>query len=256
MQLRGKRVLITGAGSGIGEAGARLFLEEGAQVVASGREAAKLEAAAAALRHAGFLVSAIVADLSDASAARDLVNQAATLLGGLDVLWCNAGMMGPGEIEHLAEEHYAPTIATNLNAVMLECGEAIAYMRAAGGGSIVVTSSTSGIVGAMGSPIYSASKFGVIGWVKSLAQRVARDGIRVNAVCPGPTATPQMLQVMRDGSGTLSGAEYSANLLAGIPLGRLGTPVEVAQAALWLASDASSYVTGTAIPVDGGYTCR
>lgn len=256
LQLRGKKVLITGAGSGIGEAGVRLFVAEGARVVATGRNADKL--AAASLRHGdlGKAIQTIVADLSSEDASRDVVQRATDLLGGLDILWCNAGIMGPGAIERLRADDYRPTVDTNLVSVMVSCGEAIRPMREAGGGSIVVTSSTSGLVGAMGSPIYSASKFGVLGWVKSLAQRVAADGIRVNAVCPGATATPQMLQVMHDGSGDLSGPAYSQRLLSGIPLGRLGAPEELAQAALWLASDASSYVTGVALPVDGGYTCQ
>jgi len=256
MKLRGKKVLITGAGSGIGEAGVHLFAQEGARIVATGRDAGKIEALAAAMKSKNIAIDTIVADLTDEEASRDVVNRAAALMGGLEILWCNAGTMGPGEIEHLDHSHYGPTMAANLTSVMLSCGEAIDHMRSAGGGSIVVTSSTSGLVGAMGSPIYSASKFGVIGWVKSLAQRLATEGIRVNAVCPGPTATPQMLSVMEKGSGKLSGADYSRILLSGIPLGRLGDPLELAQAALWLASDDSSYVTGVAMPVDGGYTCR
>jgi NAD(P)-dependent dehydrogenase (short-subunit alcohol dehydrogenase family) len=255
-RLAGKTALITGAASGIGEAGVKLFLQEGARVAGTSRDRAKLDRLKAQFADAGQGFAMIEADLSDLEDARRVVHETVEKIGGIDILWCNAGMMGPGGIEHITQRDIDETMITNLTSIMISCGEAIPYMRARGGGTIVITSSTSGLVGSTGSPIYAASKFGVIGWAKSLALRLAGDGIRVNILCPGPTATPQMRRVMDEGSGKMSGPEYSEMVLSGVPLGRLGRPDEQARAALWLASDESSFVTGAALPVDGGYTCR
>ncbi|SEH19171.1 Enoyl-(Acyl carrier protein) reductase [Sphingopyxis sp. YR583] len=169
--MAGKRVPIIGAGSGIGEAGVRLFLAAG-HVVASGRDRHKLES------------------------------------------WRSLCAAQHERSRRIARRH--------------ELGV--------------------GLVGAIDSSIYSASKSGVIGWIKSLVQRVAADCIRAAAICPGHIATTQMLDVMRCGSGNLDGRAFSRKLLEGISLGRLGLPGEVAKAVLWLASDRSTFVTGTAIP--------
>ena len=129
-------------------------------------------------------------------------------------------------------------------------------MRARGGGSIIITASTSGLVGSISGPVYTATKFAVVGYVKSLAQRLAPDHIRVNAVCPGATATPLLRHTMENGTSAMSGAEYTSRILSSIPMARLAEPREIAHGALFLASDYSTYVTGIALPVDGGFTSR
>jgi NAD(P)-dependent dehydrogenase (short-subunit alcohol dehydrogenase family) len=256
MRLHGKKILITGGAAGIGEAGVLLFVEQGASVAIVDRDRQSLDDIVCKGRALGGPVEALVADLADPEESRRVVREAASVLGGLDVIWCNAGVAGPAEIDGLSTEAYELTIAVNQTSVVMSCTEALPYLRKSGRGSIIITSSISGIVGALSSPTYSASKFAVVGWAKSLAQRVAPDAIRVNAICPGPCMTPLMKAAIKDGAGGLSGPEYFQRLTSGVPLGRLADPIEIAHAALWLASDESSFVTGVALPVDGGYTCR
>jgi NAD(P)-dependent dehydrogenase (short-subunit alcohol dehydrogenase family) len=255
MRLKGKKILITGAASGIGLAGAVLMAREGATVALVDRDDAVIEAARQ-IAASGATAHAIVADLSGVERSRQAVRDAAIALGGLTCLWCNAGVPGPIDIENIEPAAYEFTVAINQTAVVMMSSAAIPLLRENGGGSIVITSSTSGLVGALSSPSYSASKFAVIGWTKSLAQRVAQDGIRVNAICPGPVLTPMMRHALAEGAGGMSGEEYGKRLVAGVPLGRLADPDEIAQAALWLMSDEASYVTGIALPIDGGHTCR
>ncbi|MES2496486.1 MAG: SDR family NAD(P)-dependent oxidoreductase [Pseudomonadota bacterium] len=254
MRLQGKLAIVTAAASGMGRAGVQRFVREGARVAAIDFNAAALDALVAEI--GADKVIPIVADLSTADGARDSINQAAEALGGVDILWAHAGMPGPASVEDLDMAAYDKAIALNITSAALGAGQAAPHMRKRGGGSIIFTSSISGLVGSMMSPIYSAAKWGVVGLTKSLALALAADGIRVNVVCPGLADTP-----MKEGFTGRSGdpAEAAANeakIVAAVPMGRLVKPGEVADAALWLASDEASFVTGVAIPVDGGFTAR
>lgn len=250
MRLNGKRVIVTAAASGMGRAGCEIFAREGARVVAVDVNPAVEEVAAGL----GGKVSAVVADLSSTGAVRDALGKAAASLGGLDVLWSHVGAAGSGDVENLTDEDFDFAVRLNLASAMFSAGAVIPHMTS--GGSIIFTSSVSGLVGSPFSPLYSAVKTGVVGLARSLALRYAAKGIRVNAICPGPIDTPMLPQFVGRSGDAKEAAANRERLLAAIPLGRLGVAQDIANAALWLASDDASFVTGVALPVDGGYTAR
>jgi NAD(P)-dependent dehydrogenase (short-subunit alcohol dehydrogenase family) len=257
MRLAGKLAVITAAASGMGRAGVELFVREGARVVAVDVDANKLDALVAEFRAKGADVQGVVADLTKVEACKQFVDDAAKLLGGIDILWNHAGMPGPAGVENLDMQAYETAHALNVTSGIIASGQVISHMRKRGGGSIIFTASVSGIVGSMLSPIYSSQKFAVVGLTMSLAQRFAPDKVRVNAICPGPIDTAMLPGFLaRDGGGANELAANTQKVLAAIPMGRVGRPEEIAHAALWLASDDSSYVTGIALPVDGGMVCR
>lgn len=256
MRLKGKLAVVTAAASGMGRAGCRLFAEQGATVAAVDIDAERLRAVVAEVEAAGGRAHGIVADLGSPAGCKEAVAQGAERLGGLDILWSHAGTPGPAAVEDVDLAEYEAAIGLNLTSALVCAGEAAPHMRRRGGGAIVFTASVSGLVGSMFSPIYSAAKFGVVGLTKSLAQRFAPDGIRVNVVCPGLTDTPMLPLFLGRGDDSRSLEENRRKVMAAVPLGRVGRPEEMAQAALWLASDDASYVTGVALPVDGGFTCR
>ena len=256
MRLKDKLVVVTAAASGMGRAGVELFLREGARVAAVDINGRALAEMATAMRAKGGAVETVQADLSQPDDVRRSINDSAARLGGIDVLWAHAGTPGPGGVEDLDLPAYRIALDLNLTSAILSAGAAVAHMRTRGGGSVIFTSSVSGLVGSMFSPVYSAAKFAIVGLTKSLALRFAPDGIRVNVICPGLADTP-----MQTGFTGRSGdpAEAQANLaryLTTVPMGRLCRPEEAAHAALWLASDDASFVTGVALPVDGGFTAR
>lgn len=253
MRLKGKLAVITAAASGMGREGVRHFVREGAKVAAVDINRPSLDALA---REFPGYVTAIQADLSTADGARNSINDAAKALGGIDVLWAHAGTPGPASVEGLDMKQYQLAMDLNVTSAILAAGEAAGYMRKRGGGSIIFTSSVSGIVGSMFSPIYSTAKFAVVGLGKSLALGFGPDKIRVNVLCPGLTETPMMNGFVSRSGDPKELEANSAKFLAAIPLGRFGHAEDVAKAALWLASDESAYVTGVALPIDGGYTAR
>jgi NAD(P)-dependent dehydrogenase (short-subunit alcohol dehydrogenase family) len=256
MRLANKLAVVTAAASGMGRAGVELFLREGAKVAAVDVNRDALQKLAADMKVKGHDIAIVVADLSKPEEMRRSVNDAAEALGGIDIMWAHAGTPGPGGVENLDLAAYETALALNITSATLAAGEVIGHMRKRGGGSLIFTASVSGLVGSMFSPVYSAAKFAVVGLTKSLAQRFAPDGVRVNVVCPGLADTP-MKTGFTGRSGDPKEAEANqARLLASVPMGRLCKPEEAAYAALWLASDEASFVTGVALPVDGGFTAR
>ncbi len=256
MRLKNKLAVISAAASGMGRAGCELFAREGAKIAAVDINQKGLDEVVDAVKAAGGEARGFVADLSREEDCRRYIGEAADWLGGLDILWAHAGTPGPAAVEDIDIGEYDKAIMLNLTQALLSAGAAAPHMRRRGGGSVVFTASVSGLVGSMFSPVYSAAKFGVVGLTKSLAQRFAPDRIRVNVVCPGPTETPMLPQFVGRVNDPAVIEENKRKLMAAIPLGRVGLPEEMAEAALWLASDHSSYVTGVALPVDGGFTAR
>lgn len=256
MRLKDKLAIITGAASGMGRAGLDLFAREGATVVAVDVNAERLEAVVAETRSRHPRVHALVADLTLRHQMRSIIHEAAALMGGLDILWNNAGMAGPAEVEGLDDSAYDRSMELNVTSGILGSAEAASYMRKRGGGSIVFTSSVSGVVGSQLSPTYSAAKFAVVGFAKSLALRLAADNIRVNAICPGMTETGMLSTFMDRNHDPETIARNTKAFVASTPLGRIARPEEIAHAALWLASDDASFVTGVALSVDGGLSAK
>lgn len=256
MRLKNKRAIVTAAGSGMGRAGCILFAREGASVVVVDIDEAGARGTADAVKAGGGTAHVIVADLLKADECQRIVHDGAKLLGGLDLLWNHAGMPGPAEVEGIDLDQYEKAMALNVRSGFLSTGAAVKYMREGGGGSILFTASVAGLVGSMMAPVYSGAKFGVVGMAMSLAQRFAADKIRVNALCPGLTDTPMLPKFVNRNNDPSVQEENTRKLNAAIPMGRPGRPEELAHAALWLLSDDASYVTGIALPVDGGYVCR
>ncbi len=240
----GRVVLVTGAASGIGRATAELFHANGASVVAVDLDAAGLKWTDGIEN-----IVALEGDVSTEQANQDMVAAAVESFGRLDVAVLNAGMAGGGPIDIVPIEYFDKMVAVNLRGVVLGMQAAIPMIKASGGGAIVATASTSGLGGDPGTWPYNATKAGVINLVRAVAIDVAPLGIRVNAVCPGPVRTP-----MTDGLRAMPDVE--AGLLANVPMRRWGAPEEIALAIAFLASDQASFITGVALPVDGGSTAR
>jgi len=255
MKLKGKLAIITGAGSGIGLVGCELFAKEGAQIVAVDRDISGITSLVSRLPSLNGKIHALEVDLSNEDNCTEVVAKSLSLLGGLDILWGNAGIVGPGGIEDVDSQSYADTININLRPNFILSGKAVEPMRQRGGGSMLFTSSISGIVGSRKSPAYAVTKHALVGLVRSLAISLGQEGIRVNALCPGVTETPMLPSAMGRGLTEAQMLKNKAEHIASIPLGRVGESIEMARAALWLLSDDASYVTGITLPVDGGYTC-
>lgn len=257
MRLQDTLAVITAAASGMGRAAVLTFVREGARVAAIDIDCDALATLADEVRTThGVEIATIQADLSKTDDARGSIHRAAEALGGIDVLWAHAGIPGPASVENMDLAEYERAMNLNVTSAVLAAGEVVAYMRRRGGGSLIFTASVSGLVGSMMSPIYSAAKFAVVGLAKSLAQRLAADGIRVNVICPGLSETPMKKGFVGRSGDPEETAANEKKLLAAIPMARFGQAQEMADAALWLASSESSYVTGVALPIDGGYTCR
>jgi NAD(P)-dependent dehydrogenase (short-subunit alcohol dehydrogenase family) len=241
-------VLITGALTGIGRATAVAFAKEGASIVASGRREAEGKALEAELRSLGAEAAFIRADVRHDDEVRNLVDQTVARFGRIDSAVNAAGTEGqPGPLIDQSSESYAATFDTNVLGTLLSLKHELRVMQAQGHGSIINISSTYGHEGAAGAAVYAASKHAVEGLTKSAALEGARSGVRVNAVAPGPTETGMLNRF----TGT---AERKAALAKTVPLGRVGEPGEIARAAVFLASEKASFITGQVLTADGGKT--
>jgi NAD(P)-dependent dehydrogenase (short-subunit alcohol dehydrogenase family) len=241
-------ILITGALTGIGRAAALAFAREGNRLVVAGRHEEAGQELASELRTLGVEAEFIRADVRREDDVRSLVDRTVARFGRLDGAVNNAGTEGsPGPVTEQTAESYAATFDTNVLGTLLSMKHELRVMQAQGSGSIVNISSTYGHEGARGASVYAASKHAVEGITKSAALEAASFGVRVNAVAPGPTETGMLNRF----TGT---AERKAALAAGVPLGRVGAPEEIARAVVFLASDKASFVTGQILTADGGKT--
>lgn len=248
MQVLANRVaIVTGASSGIGRAAALLFAQHGARVVAAARRRQELQDVVDAIAAAGGTALACVGDVTDENFARQLVEIATEEFGGLHIAFNNAGTVGdPGAVPDMSRANWNAVLDTNLTSAFLAAKYQLPALVARGGGSLIFTSTFVGYTaGIPGMAAYAASKAGLIGLTQVLAAEYGPNQVRVNALLPGGTDTP----MGRDFANTPEARSFVCNLHA---LKRIADPQEIAQAALFLASDASSFVTGTALLADGG----
>ena len=257
-RLVGKRTIVTGAGSGIGQAAARLFAAEGALVLCADIDG---ESAAATASGIGDRALGLRVDVTEPDDCAAMVERTVAAFGGVDAVYANAGIAGAGRAGDLEIDDWNRVIAVNLTGVWLSVKYAIGHLIGAGGGSLVLQASVGGVIGVPGIAPYAAAKAGVIGLARQMAVDYGPDGIRVNAICPGTVPTPLVRATYEKRGGFAATANLAPG--AGIdemieasavrnPLGRLGTTGDIANLALYLASDESSWVSGTAITIDGG----
>jgi 2-deoxy-D-gluconate 3-dehydrogenase len=248
--LTGKTALVTGGNSGIGEAMARGLASAGASLAIAGRNQQKNAAVAAQLGELGVRTIAIEVDVQDEESCRAMIAGTVERLGRLDILVNNAGINIRKAPEAYTIEEWHRIVQTNLTSVFVACLAAYPHMQRAGGGKIINIGSMLSIFGANFAAPYAASKGGVVQLTKSLATSWGRDNIQVNAVLPGNIETPLTVQARLDVEG------HHERVLARTPAGRWGVPEDLAGIAVFLASPESDFVTGAAIPVDGGYSAQ
>jgi NAD(P)-dependent dehydrogenase (short-subunit alcohol dehydrogenase family) len=260
MRLPDKIGLVTGAASGMGRAGAIRFASEGACVGVVDINGDGVNEVVKEIRAAGGRAIPLVGDLTGDDFSRAIVAETVKAFGGLDFAWCHAGHPGPAEIEKIDMELWDLSVDLNLRTALVTTSAAIPEIRKrtqAGhaGGSLLYTSSTSGLRGSPHSPVYSAMKFGIIGFMRSLAARYAKENIRANVLCPGAIDTPMTRTFQRRPDDTKNANVDMEDLLARkarlTPMGRFSQPPEIANLALFLVSDEASWVSGAAIPIDG-----
>ncbi len=252
MRFEGKSVLVTGGGSGIGLAAALAFAREGARVAVADVSAERGDAAVATARAGGLDLVFLRGDVSREADARRLVEGTVAAFGRLDVLFNNAGILIEAAVHEMSEADWDRILGVNLKGAFLVAKHAVRAMLRQGGGAIVNTASVNALVGDPDEAAYCASKAGVALLTKSMALAYAKDGIRVNAVCPGWVET-RMFQQEADTRGVPL-ADYRTYAGSQHPLGRVGRPEEIAQVVLFLASEEASYITGSLVVADGGYT--
>jgi NAD(P)-dependent dehydrogenase (short-subunit alcohol dehydrogenase family) len=246
-RLAGKVAIITGAGSGIGRASARLFAAEGARVVCADIHTANVEETA---RLIGPAALALTVDVAKAADIEGMVAQTVATFGRLDILYANAGIGEATNAIDMTLEQWDRMIAINLTSVWLSAKYALPHMIAAGGGSIINQSSTAGLIGIPDLPHYSSAKSGVVGLTRQIAAEYGPKNIRCNAICPSSIPTPLVSRVWEQ----RALAEQQATVAARHPMRRIGTLADCANLALFLASDESGWISGVAVPLDGGLT--
>lgn len=249
-RLDGKVAVITGAASGMGRATALRFAREGAKVLLADVDTDGGASALDAITGAGGDAAFLRVDVSRSADVQEMIRVAVQELGGLDVLFNNAGIEGQSSwLADCTEENWDRVLAINLKGVFLGMKYALPHMAAQGHGSIINTASVAGLVGWRAGGAYSASKAGVANLTRTAALEYARYNVRVNAICPGVIHTPMLERINPN-------PEMMQRLITMQPMPRLGTPDDIANMALFLASDESTFVTGAMLPVDGGYTAR
>ena len=253
MRLEGHRAIVTGGASGIGAAVVKAFVEEGASVAwadLTGPAGGQASGPASGENERSFFLSA---DVSDDGSVGAMVGEAVERLGGLDILVNNAGTGKPGKLLDTEYDDWSRMLAVNLTGTFLVSKHALPHLLAEGGGSIINMASAAGLKGVRDRAAYSASKGGVISLTRSIALDYIEQGLRCNAICPATVDTPwvqRMISHYTDPEATM------AAMVARQPMGRLGRPDEVAQAAVYLASPAAGFVTGTCLVIDGGFTLQ
>jgi NAD(P)-dependent dehydrogenase (short-subunit alcohol dehydrogenase family) len=249
MRLAGKVAIVTGGGSGIGRATAERFAQEGAKIMVADYNAEMGQETVEAIKAAGGRATFVAVDVSDSAQVQQMVRVALEVYDGIDILFNNAGVLLDGTVLDTDEEAWNRLMSINLTGVYLCSRAVLPHMIRRGGGAIVNVSSSTGAQDVAGNiAAYVTSKGGVTLLTKAMAVDHARDNVRVNAIAPGPTDTPMLRNAM-----TPEGLEQFA---ATFPMKRLGRPEELAAAALFLASDEASFVTGAVLPVDGGQTSQ
>lgn len=239
MRLKDKVVLVTGAGQGMGRAIAQRFADEGATVVALDLN---LEAARQTLEGSGSAGAAFALNVADSAAVNDVVDQVVARFGRVDVLVNNAGTGGVDAFADISDESWARVLGVNLNGAFFCARAAVRAMLKTGGGAVINVSSTAAVSGD-GPAHYVASKAALMGLTRTMAKELAKSGIRVNTLVPGPTNTPMMQGIPK---------EWSDAIIAGVPMGRMAEPDDIARVAVFLASDDSGFVTGQNLAVNGG----
>jgi NAD(P)-dependent dehydrogenase (short-subunit alcohol dehydrogenase family) len=248
-RLAGKVAFITGAGSGIGRACAELFAQQGAKVVLAGRRSEPLNAAAAHINSSGGEAIAVVCDVTDSAEINRALQSAEAKFGSLTTIVNNAGVMFRGTAEQTSEATWDTLIDINLKGTFLVSRAAMEFLRRAGGGSIINIGSVYGVIGSKQRVAYAASKGGVSMLTRAMAMDHAQENIRVNCICPSLVDTEMAKQVFANAPNP---EEARRQRVSSIPMGRTGTPQEIAHLAAYLASDESAWVTGAAFPIDGG----
>lgn len=248
MNLAGKTAIVTGGGSGIGEAIVRLFAEQGAAVIIADWNEKGASGLAEELTSSGHQVVAVKVDVSSDSDVRELIQETLQRFGQLDVLVNNAAVILPKFLEEVEEEEWDRLFNINLKSVFLMVKHAIAELRKTRG-AIVNMASLNGLIGQKMNPVYAATKGGVVAMTKALALDYAPDGVRVNCICPAGVSTPLLQNWIQEQDDPIATIQILNDMH---PIGRPATSEEVAQAALFLASTQSGFITGVALPVDGG----
>jgi NAD(P)-dependent dehydrogenase (short-subunit alcohol dehydrogenase family) len=251
MKLAGKVAIITGAGSGIGQASALLFAAQGAEVVVVDNAPRGGRETVAQIQRAGGEAIFVETDVSQASDVAQMIRTTLTTYGQLDVLFNNAAVTLPASVVDASEEIWDKTMAIDLKGVFLPSKYAIPHMIEGGGGSIINTASMCGLVASPNQAPYSAAKGGVVALTRQMAIDYAPHGIRVNGIAPSEVRTPMFLGFINRAPDP---EQKMKELVARIPMGRVAEPEELARVALFLASDDASYITGVTLPVDGGLT--
>jgi NAD(P)-dependent dehydrogenase (short-subunit alcohol dehydrogenase family) len=255
-RLENRIALITAAGSGMGRAGAVRFAEEGAHVYVTDLRQDAAEETAKTIADAGGRATARQLDVTDLSAIKSVIDEIGDAHGVLHVLYNHAGTPGAAGL-HASLEDFDITVDVNMRSSYYATSYAVDLLKQANGkGSIIYTSSVSGVAGSPFSPLYSMVKHGIVGLVRATALALAPEGIRCNAICPASVATPMLRGFLDRNNEGLTDEQMAEFVKRTVPLGRAAQPEEIANVALFLACDESSFITGVPLPVDGGFTAR